>query len=58
MDLGYIIPMANNRSCGRVMGINVTGRIATAFHFVMCFYRSWSWRNGFGMFRDVIKIGG
>lgn len=58
IDLGYIIPMANNMSCGCILGVNVTGPLATMFHFVMCFYRSWSWGNRFGMFKDVLKIGG
>ena len=40
LDLGYIIPMANNSSCGRVLGLNVRGRLATFLHYIMCIYRS------------------
>ena len=39
LDLGYIIPMANNRSCGRVFGLNVKGIIPTLLHFMMCAFR-------------------
>ena len=54
VDLGYIIPMANNRSCGRVMGVNLTGFLPTVFHFMMCIYRSYGIRNRFGIIKDLI----
>ncbi len=54
MDLGYIIPMANDRSCGIVLGVNVTGFFATFLHFMMCFYRSYSWQKGFGIIKEFI----
>jgi NADH dehydrogenase len=54
LDLGYIIPMANNRSCGRVLGINLTGRMATVFHFIMCIYRSCGLKNKLGILANLI----
>ena len=39
LDLGFIIPMANNKSCGRVFGLNVKGVLPTLLHFMMCFFR-------------------
>jgi NADH dehydrogenase len=58
LDLGYIIPMANNRSCGRVLGFNIKGGMATRLHYFMCIYRSWGFRNKIGILKDVIIRGG
>jgi NADH:ubiquinone reductase (H+-translocating) len=57
VDMGYIIPMANNRSCGRVMGVNIMGRLATFMHFLMCIYRSYGWRNKLGIARSLTQGG-
>lgn len=35
-DLGFIIPMANDFSCGSVLGFNLTGKIPTSLHYMMC----------------------
>ena len=56
-DLGYIIPMANNRSCGRVMGLKVSGLPATFLHLLMCIFRSFGWRNRFGLALNLLKGG-
>ncbi len=58
LDLGYIIPMANNKSCGRVLGINLKGRLATVLHYLMCIYRSYGLRNKMGILKCLIKGGG
>ncbi len=55
IDMGYIIPMANNRSCGVIMGFNLKGLLPTIFHFIMCVYRSFNWRNKFGIIKGLIK---
>jgi len=57
IDSGYIIPMANNRSCGVVLGYNIKGKLATFLHYVMCIYRSFSLKNKLGIFMDLIKGG-
>ena len=54
-DSGYIIPMANNRSCGTVLGLNFKGFLPTALHFLMCIYRSYGMKNKLGIVRDLIK---
>ncbi|MBN3040392.1 MAG: FAD-dependent oxidoreductase [Candidatus Omnitrophica bacterium] len=56
-DLGYIVPMVNNRSCGIVLGIKVKGFLATFLHFFMCIYRSLTFYNKFGLIKDLIRGG-
>jgi NADH dehydrogenase len=57
MDLGYIIPMANNLSCGKVFGLNLQGRVPTLLHYLMCLYRSFGFRNKFGIISNLLKGG-
>jgi len=38
---GYIIPMANNHSCGNVFGFNLRGKLPTAMHFLMRLSFAW-----------------
>lgn len=54
VDLGYIVPMANNSSCGIVLGKKVRGWFATFFHYVMCVYRSSGLRNKLGIIRNLL----
>jgi len=54
-DLGYIIPMANNKSCGVVFGLNLKGFFPTVLHFIMCIYRSYGLKNKLGIIRDLKK---
>lgn len=54
LDLGYVIPMANNKSCGRVFGINMTGFLPTILHYLMCIYRSYGLRNKLGIIKGMI----
>lgn len=58
LDLGYIIPMANNRSCGEVFGFKARGLPATALHFIMCIFRSAGLKNKLGIINNLIKRGG
>jgi len=58
LDIGYIIPMANNRSCGAVFGLKVKGLLATLLHFIMCIYRSMGLRNKMGIMAGLITQGG
>jgi NADH dehydrogenase FAD-containing subunit len=55
LDLGYIIPRPNNKSCGRILGLNVSGRLATLLHFIMCIFRSIGWKNKAGIINSLIK---
>ncbi len=38
-DLGYIVPLSNNKSCGRVLGVNIKGKAGILLHYMMCLYR-------------------
>ncbi|MDD5668674.1 MAG: FAD-dependent oxidoreductase [Candidatus Omnitrophica bacterium] len=53
-DLGYIIPMANNRSCGSIMGMCLKGRLPTFLHYCMCIYRSVGLKNKLGLFKSLL----
>ena len=57
IDLGYIIPMANNCSCGKVMGFPIKGRLPTLLHYLMCIYRSFGFKNKVGMVKCLLKGG-
>jgi NADH dehydrogenase len=54
LDLGYIIPMANNKSYGEVFGLNLKGRLPTLLHFLMCIYRSYGVRNRVGILKQLL----
>ena len=57
VDLGYIIPMANNKSCGMVFGLNLKGFLPTLLHFAMCIYRLSGLKNKIGLISNLIKEG-
>lgn len=54
VDLGYIIPMANNYSGGRILRINLQGKLPTLWHYLMCIYRSYSWGKRMGFAKDLL----
>ncbi|MDI6606410.1 MAG: FAD-dependent oxidoreductase [Candidatus Omnitrophota bacterium] len=56
-DLGYIIPMANNYSCGKVLAMDLKGRLPTLLHYLVCIYRSRGLRNKFGVLKNLLKGG-
>lgn len=39
-DPGYVVPMANGRSCGIVFGIPLRGRLPSLLHYLMCAFRT------------------
>jgi NADH dehydrogenase len=53
LDPGYIVPMANGRSCGNVMRVRLYGRMATFLHYFMCGFRTWGVRNRRRMIREL-----
>jgi NADH dehydrogenase len=57
VDLGYLIPMANNSSCGVVFGIPVIGWLATLLHYCMCVYRAPGMRNKAAILYDLLGGG-
>jgi NADH dehydrogenase len=57
VDFGYIVPLANNVGCGKVMGLTVTGLLAVIVHYAVCVYRSYGLRNRIGLLKDLLKGG-
>ena len=55
LDLGYVVPMANNKSCGIVFGIHVRGLLPTFLHFFMSIVRSCGFRNRVGLCLDILR---
>ena len=53
VDLGYIVPMANNRACGVVLGIKMKGLLPLILHYSMCIYRSYTLKNKLGIIKDL-----
>lgn len=56
-DLGYIVPLANNKACGLVLGFKLKGFLAVFLHYFMCIFRSWNFRNKLGVVKNLIKGG-
>lgn len=56
LDPGYVIPMANNKSCGRILGVNLKGILPTALHYLMCFYRIVGMRNKFCILKMLFPV--
>lgn len=54
LDLGFLVPMANRKACGKVLFIPVKGFLGWAFHYVMCIYRSLNGQSRFGIFKDML----
>lgn len=55
LDLGLIIPLANNRGAGRVLGIEMKGFLPVFFHYLMCIYRSYGLKNKLGLIKDLMR---
>ncbi len=54
VDLGYLVPMANFRACGRVLGVPVRGIVGWLLHYMMCLYRSLTLRHRLGIMCDIL----
>ncbi len=57
-DLGYLIPMANNRCCGNVLGRDMKGKSVMALHYLMSVTRAYGFRNKWGILKTLITGGG
>lgn len=55
LDLGFVIPMANNLGCGRVLGMNIKGRAPVWMHFLMSAFRSFGWRNRIKVLKAMLR---
>ncbi|MFH1457980.1 MAG: FAD-dependent oxidoreductase [Candidatus Omnitrophota bacterium] len=54
-DLGYIIPMANNKACGNVLGKDIKGKAAIALHYLMSLYRAYGFKNKWGIIKALLR---
>ena len=54
-DPGFIIPLANGKSCGEVFGIPVRGRVATLLHYLISTYRSPGVMNRIGVLKGAFR---
>jgi len=57
VDLGYIIPMANNKACGKILGLDFKGIIPVFMHYLMCIYRLYVVKNKFEITKNLMKGG-
>ncbi len=53
LDLGFLVPMANRKACGKVLIFRVSGSFGWFLHYVMCIFRSLSLENKLGIFSDA-----
>jgi NADH dehydrogenase len=56
LELGYVIPMANGKACGNLLGINVKGWPALLIHYLSSIYRSYSLTNQLGLLKDLFIL--
>jgi NADH:ubiquinone reductase (H+-translocating) len=54
-DLGYIVPMANNKSCGIALGLKIYGLPGILLHYFMCLFRTWTWENRIKIIKSLLK---
>ncbi|MFC1514852.1 NAD(P)/FAD-dependent oxidoreductase [Candidatus Omnitrophota bacterium] len=55
VDLGYIVPMANNASCGLALGFPVKGIAGMGLHYFFCVFRSRGFRNRWGIIKSLCR---
>ncbi len=56
-DLGFVVPLGNNRACGSALGVTVKGRVAIGLHYFFCILRSYGIRNRWNILGALIKGG-
>lgn len=58
LDLGFLVPLANRKACGKIVFFRIWGFLGWLCHYAMCIYRSLSSKNRLGLARDTIfRIG-
>jgi NADH dehydrogenase len=58
IDLGYVVPMANFRGCGTILGVPVRGVIPAMMHYVMCTYRTFGLEGRASLLGSLVVRGG
>ena len=56
-DPGFIIPLANNRACGKILGKDMRGLLPVLLHYFMCLYRNRGLGNKFGIIKNLTAGG-
>ncbi|MFA4989701.1 MAG: FAD-dependent oxidoreductase [Candidatus Omnitrophota bacterium] len=54
VDLGLIIPLANNKACGIILGVRMQGWLPLLLHYIMCIYRAYGFKNKLGILKDLL----
>jgi len=54
-DPGYLVPMANGRACGKVLGAGLRGRLPMALHYAMCLLRLRGMGRRWGLLRSLLR---
>jgi NADH dehydrogenase len=54
VELGYLVPMANNRACGIVLGMPMSGAAPIALHYAMGVYRARGLASRLGLLRSLL----
>lgn len=54
-DPGFIVPLAQGKACGDVLGIKVKGKIAIFLHYLLSAYRSFGIYNRMGILLGLRK---
>jgi NADH:quinone reductase (non-electrogenic) len=57
-DLGWVVPMANNHGCGKVLNVSVKGVVPVILHYFFSIMRALSLKNKVGILRGLLKGGG
>jgi NADH dehydrogenase len=55
LDLGFLVPMANRKACGKILFFKIWGFLGWLCHYAMCIYRSLSSKNRLGLAFDAIS---
>jgi NADH dehydrogenase len=53
-DLGFCVPMANRKSCGKFLFFKTWGIAGWFFQYASCIYRSIGFKNKFGIVRGAL----
>ncbi len=55
IDLGYVVPMANKKGCGKVLGLEVKGITPIFLHYFMSVYRSYGFKNKLAILFSLLR---
>ena len=55
LDPGWVVPLANGRGCGSILGLEMFGRLPYVLHTLICMARSFGIRNRLQLARHYSK---